>query len=192
MRIAIVFFAILACLLSPANAKSSNRSIVKMYRVNSIMQPKSLPDTFFECMRDPVCKAVLGSATDALGIPSEAVEIAGLAAPSKRKGEDTSYAFYPPKGYLICAAKVRTMSVVPASGSRATTAGFNAHSTGFGVYTWTPRRPLFEGRSFYDGYLTIKYVRASRYPQLLVDGECTVTSKPRRIGCKGRCGNYDF
>jgi hypothetical protein len=95
----------------------------------------------------------------------------------------------PAEGYKVCHVQVRTVSVVPASGDRASLFSLTATSNGVSIYTWTPRQKTGQGRSWYDGYVAITFVKASLYPQYLTAGKCTIPATGKKAyACRGAKG----
>lgn len=170
-------------------------AVAHAYRINPVRQARNLGDTVQECLNNSVCKTAIKAVVIYFGGDPNNVEIASMIVGSRKAGEESWYSFLPPKNYAICKVFVRTISVVPASGPRGTYAGFRAFKDKFSIYTWTPRRGHFKGRSWYDGTVTIVAVPASSYDQHIKKGQCTVpatrkTSTVKR--CRGKCGSYEF
>ncbi len=142
-------------------------------------------------MRDRLCASAVKAIAVEVGLPPETIDVAIAGAfTATQQGEETRYRISPVTGYRICHVKVRTTSVVPATGDRASLFSISATRTGVGIYTWTPRRGIGSGRSWYDGYVFVTHVRADLADQYAKSGNCSVpeNSPPVAYQCRGASG----
>jgi hypothetical protein len=73
--------------------------------------------------------------------------------------------------------------VVPASGNRASLFSITARSSSIAIYTWTPIKGFGQGRSWYDGYVSVVFAPVGDSV-----ASCSVTENPRNYSCRGAHG----
>lgn len=126
------------------------------------MQPKQPVDALKECLNDTACSSIVGGAANSLGAPSSLVSGAMAIVPkAERAGEEGHYSLEVPAGYVYCCSSIRTISVVPATGDRASVMGATSNGRDIAVYTWTPRQGIGQGRSWVEADYTLYGVKKS-------------------------------
>jgi len=163
---------------------------IATYHINPVQQPKDAASTLNEGLNDTICGAILGSAAAAIGIPPNAVRFAGLMAAVMKTSpgsESSEFVLRAPTGYVFCRADVKTTSVVPSQGDKASLFAIRAEPTKVVVETWVPRRKLGDGRSWYDGYLTVYFVEEKEATTTSYCGLVEV-NKPVSVQCRGAHG----
>lgn len=80
---------------------------------------------------------------------------------AERAGEEGHYSLEVPAGYVYCCSSIRTISVVPATGDRASVMGATSNGRDIAVYTWTPRQGIGQGRSWVEADYTLYGVKKS-------------------------------
>lgn len=162
--------------------------VVIQQKINPVMQPKNVADALSECARDNLCRGLADAAATYLGVPPGRVSAALAALPqAQRAGEEGRYMISLPTGYQYCRSRIQTISVVPATGDRASVMGASSRENGVGVYTWTPKQGLGKGRSWVEADYTIYGVRAAIADKERQAGKC----KPfgtTLISCRGATG----
>src|SRR5690606_11684978 len=182
LRVILITPMVIALMGGAATLPAASKEVVQIYHINPKRNARTPLDEMANCLRDRVCYEVTSAAAAHFGVPPNALRVAKAAAILARaKGEETRYQITPPPGYKVCRVNIRTKSVVPANGDRASLFSLAAKPTGVHVYTWTPRRGLFKGRSWYDGYVTVYYSHVSR--------NCSVDKKGKRYLCRGNGRN---
>lgn len=163
------------------DAIAQGRPTFATYHINPVMKPRGLEDAVRECLQDRICRQMLDAAAASLGIPTEAIAVAHVASMrTSRNGEDTRFIIAPPEGYKVCRVSVRTVSLAPRSGDRASLLGVSATSERVSASTWTPKQGYGKGRSWYDGYLTVLFV-----PVHDQRTQCAISSNVSRMVCRG-------
>lgn len=103
--------------VTPANAQEF---VVTTTKVNPVMRPKNVTDAMVDCANSAVCRSVVEAGAAYLGVPRGTVSAALASVPrAQRSGEEGRYAIRLPRGYEYCRSRIRTISVVPATGDRA-------------------------------------------------------------------------
>jgi hypothetical protein len=157
-------------------------------KVDAVMQPKQPADAFKECANDSVCSSIIGGAATYLGVPPTLVSGALAIIPkAERAGEEGHYTIEVPQGYVYCRASIRTVSVVPATGDRASVMSATSNDHGVAVYTWTPKQGLGQGRSWVEADYTIYGVKADLAGKYRAEGKCKPPGK-NLINCRGATG----
>lgn len=131
---------------------------VKILHVNPVRSPQGPIETVAACLDNTVCGGLLRAAAGSVGVPPQAMRFAGLVGAIINRlpgSEESRYSFTISPGYTLCRVDIRTQSIVPASGERSTHFSISAHARGISIYTWTPERRWGQGRSWYDGYVTL-------------------------------------
>lgn len=162
--------------------------VVTTTKVNPVMRPRNVEDAMLDCANSSVCRSVVDAGAAYLGVPPGTVSAALASVPrAQRRGEEGRYSIRLPSGYEYCRSRIRTISVVPATGDRASVMSARSNRTGVGIYTWTPRRSWGRGRSWVEADYTVYGVRedlANRYRQV---GTCNPPGKIL-ISCRGARG----
>jgi hypothetical protein len=160
-------------------------TVIKL-TLDQTMQPKGITDTIVECARSPICKVALDAAAAYVGVDSSVVTSAVALAAQTSAGEENNFSFPIPDGYQYCRAKIETVSVVPASGDIASFMSITGTASSVDVYTWTPRLPVGQGRSWVEADFTIVGVRNELAEQYRARGVCN--AKYVRAECRGATG----
>ena len=161
---------------------------VGIYHVNPVRKPKTVLDAVQDCLNDSVCSQLASMAAAQIGISPTAIKVAKAAAfvsdaAQHPESEETHYSITPPPGYRVCRVNIRTHSVNPPEGDRASVFSITAESSGIAIYTWTPKQRAGGGRSWYDGHLTVTFVPGATPAEV-----CSVTGSKYNYGCRGGKG----
>ncbi|MNV65393.1 hypothetical protein D3C71_1580850 [compost metagenome] len=182
-----IAIALCASVFSVSVAGSQDFVVVNQ-KINPVMSPRSVGDAFGECANDAVCRTIVDGAATYLGVPPGTVSAALASLPkADRAGEEGRYTIALPDGYQYCRSTIRTISVVPATGDRASVMGAKSTQRGVDVYTWTPRQGLGGGRSWVEADYTIYGVKDSLADRERQAGECR-PSGSTLISCRGAKG----
>lgn len=180
-----------ACMISmvlTASATAQSDFAAISAKVNPVMQPKSPGDVFRQCANSSVCRIVADAAAVYLGVPPGRVKAALAAVPkASRKGEEGRYQINLPGGYEYCRSRITTISVVPATGDRASVMGVTATQNGMSVYTWTPKKGFGGGRSWIEADFMIIGVRSDLGNNYRASGQCRSYNRTI-ISCRGARG----
>jgi hypothetical protein len=134
------------------------------------------------------CRALVDTAAVYLGVPPGRVSAAMAIVPqARRAGEEGWYTVKLPAGYKYCRSTIRMISVVPATGDRASVFSARANQDNIGMYTWTPKQGLGGGRSWVEAIVTLYGVRNDKADQYRAAGTC----KPYGmllLSCRGARG----
>lgn len=180
--------AFLASMIISFAAQAENDLVVVSQKINPVMQPKNGGDIISDCINNVVCQAAAKAGAAYLGVPSNLVTIAMAAVPTaNRKGEEGFYSISLPSGYQYCRSSIRTISVVPATGDRASVMSANSNALGVGIYTWTPRRGFGEGRSWVEADYTVYGVRNDIADKYRISGVCRAYNQ-QLVNCRGATG----
>jgi hypothetical protein len=175
-------------LMMSAYAQAQTDFSATSVKVDAVMQPKQPADALKECANDPVCSSIIGGAATYLGVPSTLVSGALAIVPkAERAGEEGHYTIEVPQGYVYCRASIRTVSVVPATGDRASVMSATSNDSGVAVYTWTPKQGLGQGRSWVEANYTIYGVKSDLAEKYRAEGKCKPPGK-NLINCRGATG----
>ena len=184
MRSCVVALVVVAALTGRVSAQDTGIVAVSVFHINPSREPGTNYFAIGECLRDSVCADLVRDVASQIGIPQSAITIAKAAPIAvQAAGEETRYSIKPPNGYRICSVKMKTTSVVPATGDRASLFSITASSDEVAIYTWTPRQGIGSGRSWYDGLITIAHVRRD-----LSGVNCSIASQPKTYSCRGAFG----
>ncbi len=174
--------------LTQASMLYAQEFVTIAVKLNQVMEPKSITTVGQECANDPLCKNILSKAAQTLGVPPGLVSAAlALIPKAERVGEEGRYTYQLPTGYKYCRSEIETVSVVPATGDRASVMSARALDNGIGVYTWTPRRGLGDGRSWVEANFTIIGVRDDLAQRYRTAGTCKPVGN-LVIDCRGAKG----
>jgi hypothetical protein len=175
-------------LLASAPVAAQSDLVVIQAKVNPVVTPKSPQDAFRDCAKDAMCRSLADAAAVWLGATPGTVTAAMAAIPqAKRGGEESWYKLVLPDGYQYCRAKIHTISVVPATGDRASYMGAGSERTGVSVYTWTPKEKVGGARSWVEAEFTITGVRDSVAAKYQTQGVCKPSGRTL-VGCRGARG----
>ncbi|PTE11764.1 hypothetical protein C9427_03480 [Mesorhizobium helmanticense] len=169
--------------------QGANKDFVVVQAViNPVLQPRNVGDPIGYCAGDERCSSLAEVAESFLKLPPGTVAAALAAVPRvSREGEEGRYTIELPAGYQYCRSKIRTSSVVPATGDRASVMSASSFQNGVHVYTWTPKRGIVEGRSWVEADYTIYGVRDDLAEKRRIEGKCRPHGK-QLIGCRGARG----
>ncbi len=184
LSLACIVAALATLFVTPAQA--GDDLIVIQVKLDQVMQPKSVTDTLVECTKSPICKAALDAAAAYVGVDSSKITSAVALIGQSKAGEESNFSYKLPSGYQYCRAKIQTVSVVPASGDRASFMSITGTAREVGVYTWTPVLGLGQGRSWVEADFTIVGVRDALVQQYRSSGVCN--AKYVRAECRGATG----
>jgi hypothetical protein len=180
-----------AVVSAAALAQDQDDVVVTTHHIDAVRGPRTPWDEVQNCLKDTACAAAVNVIAAQIGIPSNAVRLVNAAAAytAKAEGEETRYAMPAVAGRKICAVKIRTTSVVPAEGDRASFFSINATPEQVGIYTWTPRQGIGAGRSWYEGDVFIVHVKESLRDTYVQAGKCTVSpTSAATYQCRGAKG----
>jgi len=170
-------------------AQSTNDFVVISAKVDQTMSPKSLTETALDCVKNAACKAALDSLAAMWGIESSLVSSLAASITTEKKGEESWVGIKLPTGYEYCRSAIRTVSVVPATGDRASYMGVSADKPGLSVYTWTPKRHVGEGRSWVEADFVVTGVKTAAAQKYRESGKCNANALPRTVvQCRGAAG----
>ncbi|TCU58365.1 hypothetical protein EDE08_1319 [Bradyrhizobium sp. R2.2-H] len=187
---ALAFFT-LGMIASPAWAQQSDDIVMTSHHINPVRNARTPWDEVQNCLRDPACAAAVNGISAQIGIPANAIRLvsAGAAFTAQAAGEETRYTIPALSGRKVCRVQIRTTSVVPATGNRASLFSRNATPATVAIYTWTPRRGIGGGRSWYDGKVFVTHVKDSLADDYAKSGKCTVhAGQPSAYACRGASG----
>jgi hypothetical protein len=174
------------------SAEQSDDVVVTTHHINPVRDARTPWNEIQNCLRDTACAAAVNGISAQVGIPANAVRLvsAGAAFTAKQEGEETRYSIPALSGRKICRVQVRTTSVVPATGDRASLVSISATQPSVTIYTWTPRRGIGAGRSWYDGMIFVAHVKAEFADDYAKAGKCSVpqTGNPAAYQCRGASG----
>ncbi|MDE5461535.1 MULTISPECIES: hypothetical protein [unclassified Bradyrhizobium] len=166
--------------------------VITTHHINAVRDARTPWNEIQNCMRDAACAAAVNGIGAQVGIPSNAIRLvgAGAAFTARPEGEETHYSIPALDGRKICRVQVRTTSVVPATGDRASLFSLSAAPAAVAIYTWTPRRGIGGGRSWYDGMVFVAHVKAGLADDYSKSGKCSVpqTGQPAAYACRGASG----
>ena len=177
--------------LAPALAQASDDVVVSSHHIDVVRDAKNPGDVVKQCLDDPGCAVLANTIAAQIGIPGNAVRVISLGAAytAKAEGEETRYTIPAAPGRKVCSVKVRTTSVVPATGDRASLFSISARPEQVGIYTWTPVQGMGQGRSWYEGDVVITHVKNSLHAEYLKGGKCTVQpGATSSYDCRGASG----
>jgi hypothetical protein len=158
---------------------------ITVFHIDRVRGAKTPWQTVTDCMKDDVCSAIASLAATQLGVPPNVMRMARVAAVVVAQGsdsEETRSTITPPQGYRVCRVNIRTLSVVPGTGDRASYLSVTAQPSSIGVYTWTPHLGVGKGRSWWEGYVTVTFV-----PTATPTGVCSIT-EAYHYSCRGASG----
>ncbi|NTX18025.1 hypothetical protein [Burkholderia cepacia] len=157
--------------------------------LDQVMQPKSFTDTVVECVNQPVCKAALDFAASYVGVDSSSITtVAANIINVRHPGEESYMTYALPQGYEYCRSQIRTISVVPNTGDRASVMSASANNDRVDVYTWTPRQNMGQGRSWVEADFTIIGVNNIVANQYRAAGKCNGSVQHQIVSCRGGSG----
>lgn len=174
--------AALALFAAPAHGASD---FVKMdIYIDEVRNSKTGFDLAGECADNPFCISVAEAAGAYIGIPVG--EIVQAAATFRRdsNGEGMFVFADLPSGYTYCRASMKMVSIVPHDGPRGSTFLGQSRDHGFYYETWTPVRPITEGRSWVEAKIAVIGVRDDLAAEAVSSGTC---GTPMRVlwYCRG-------
>jgi hypothetical protein len=184
----------LAFCLFAANsfAQQPDDVVITTHHINPVRDARSPWDEVQNCLRDTPCAAAVNGIAAQVGIPANAIRLvnAGAAFTAKAEGEETRYSIPALAGWKICHVQVRTTSVVPATGDRASLFSISAAPAAVSIYTWTPRQGIGAGRTWYDGMVFVAHVKAELADDYTKSGKCSVpqTGNAAAYQCRGASG----
>jgi hypothetical protein len=185
LRLAIVAVSLIVAY--GANAQENKDFLVVSAKINPVESPKSLPDLLRECAGNDGCVTVIKAGASYLGVPPNLISIgAAIVAGAGKPGnsEEGHFEVKIPDGYTYCRSQIHMISVVPADGPRGSIFSASSTPTGIGIYTWTPRRGVGQGRSWVDADVTVYGVRSAIAQQQISAGHCVAPGK-NIINCRG-------
>ena len=192
---ALVALAVCATVaLAGSSAKAEDAApdvVVTAHHINPVRDARTPWDEVQNCMRDPACAGAVEAIAKEIGVPAGAVSVAGVgpAFTAKAEGEETRYAIPALGGRKVCRVQVRTTSVVPATGDRASLFSLSAIRSGVAIYTWTPRQGIGAGRSWWDGMVFVAHVKDALADDYARSGRCSVPEAPSAAyQCRGSSG----
>ena len=173
-----------------ASAQDVPDLVVTTDHINPVRDARTPWDEIRNCLSDQTCSAIITSMAGQLGVSPQAIGMvkAGAVVSAEPQGEETHYSIAPLKGYKICRVEVRTTSVVPATGDRASLFSITATPDSVAIYTWTPRQGVGAGRSWYDGIVAVAHAKEEAYSSLQSQGKCTVPQSGANYQCRGASG----
>jgi len=162
--------------------------IVIKAKLDNVMQPKDAGDVVLDCVHSIACAALIDKAATMAGVPPGAVSAGFALVPRfESVGEETHIKFALPAGYGYCRSQIQTISVVPATGDRASLMSVTPEEDGVRVYTWTPRQGFGGGRSWVEANFTIVGVREDIAYEKRNSGTCRGYGV-EIINCRGASG----
>jgi hypothetical protein len=187
-----VFAAMVALAGSSAMAGDPEPDIVvTAHHIDAVRDARTPWDELQNCLRDPACAGAVDAIATQIGIPAGTVGVggAGSAFTAKQDGEETRYSIPALTGRKVCRVQIRTTSVVPATGDRASLFSLSALRSGVAIYTWTPRQGIGAGRSWWDGTVFVAHVKDGLADEYASSGRCTVPEAPAAAyQCRGASG----
>jgi hypothetical protein len=170
-------------------AQTTNDFVVISAKVDQTMNPKSVTETALECVKNAACKAALDAGAAMWGIEGSLVTSLAATITTEKKGEESWVGITLPTGYEYCRSAIRTVSVVPATGNRASYMGVSADKPGLSVYTWTPKRNITEGRTWIEADFVVTGVKTDVAQKYRESGKCNANALPRTVvACRGASG----
>ena len=161
---------------------------MRVFHINPVRDSKTPYDSVAECLNDNVCSTILSAAAAYAGVPPNVMQMAktsafvyNVVAPSD--SEKSRYSIEPPQGMKVCHVSIKTLSVVPNTGDRASLMSITGRSSKVEIYTWTPKQGVGQGRSWYDGYITVTFA-----PNSVPADRCSLSGELRNYGCRGGQG----
>ncbi|SDY99773.1 hypothetical protein SAMN04487939_11190 [Lysobacter sp. yr284] len=167
---------------------ASTPFVVVRQTIDSVMAPKTPIDVFVECANNATCRGLADAGGSYLGMQPGEISAALARVPAPRRaGEESWISIELPTGYQYCRSSIRTISVVPASGDRASVMGATSNPRGVGVYTWTPKGKFGDGRSWVEAEYTVYGVRDDLAERKRAQGACRPIGG-ELISCRGARG----
>ncbi len=174
-----------------ALAQQADDVVITSHHINPVRDARTPWSELRNCLQDAACAAAVNAISAQVGIPANAMRLvsAGAAFTAKPEGEETRYAIAALAGRRICRVHVRTTSVVPAIGNRASLFSLTATRSDVALYTWTPRLGVGKGRSWYDGIVLVAHVPSEKADAYVASGKCSIPeSPPAAYACRGSSG----
>lgn len=186
VRVLSLLFLLMAS--ASAGACAQTDFVATSVKVDPVMQPKQPGDVFKECANNQACSAVLKGAASYLGVsPTLVSAVLAIVPQATREGEEGHFTIQLPQGYVYCRASIHTVSVVPATGDRASLMSATTNERGVGIYTWTPKQGVGQGRSWVEADYTIYGVKSDLAEKYRTEGKCKPVGK-NIINCRGATG----
>jgi hypothetical protein len=180
--------SILACIpLSIGSVAAADTDyVVVSAKINPVKNPKGPGELLGDCARNDACSTVVKAGAGYLGVPPTAtsVALAVVAGNKPSDSEEGRFSISVPSGYVYCRSQIHMISVVPADGKRASIFGAASNEHGMSFYTWTPKRPPGQGRSWVDADITVYGVKASLVQQSQAAKKCVPWGK-KIEDCRG-------
>lgn len=190
LRAAIALSALATTIATPALAQApTSELIVVKVKVDAVRGPQTIFDVFRECANDATCQAAL-SAIDAYfgGAVLSTISQFALEVSEDIEGEDSTYRIQLPNGYYYCRTHIDVVSVVPATGDRASFMDVTSDVNGLTVKTWTPEEGLTDGTSWMEADFTVVASREDVTGDLRNKGVCRSADRYLRYQCRGATG----
>ena len=150
---------LLFLLMTSVGAYAQTDFVATSAKVDPVMQPKQPGDVFKECANNQACS----------------------------EGEEGHFTIQLPQGYVYCRASIRTVSVVPATGDRASLMSATTNERGVGIYTWTPKQGVGQRRSWVEADYTVYGVKSDLAEKYRTESKCKPPGK-NIINCRGATG----
>lgn len=169
---------------------------VAVFHVNPVQQPHDFLSTARQCMNNAACNAALQYAATSVGLPPDVLKYAGYinAIASNNHGDESHYfRLIPPQGHSICGVTISTTSIVPFSGERSARFSITPSSKEVNIGIWLPVRKLGQGRSWYDGNISVLSIPDSQISRVRSCGIAQSSNVQEWVcrggnGAKGRPG----
>jgi hypothetical protein len=161
---------------------------VQILHINPVKSPQGPIETIAACLDNWICGQLVRAAASYAGVPPQAMRFAGFVSAIVNKlpgSEESRYSHRVSPGYTLCRVDIKTTSIVPASGERSSHFSITAHASGISIYIWTPERRWLQGRSWYDGYVTLVSVPTHMVPRMRF---CGLSLGKVNWACRGTSG----
>lgn len=171
--------------------KSRYDVALRTTKINYSIKPQGLPEVFTDCMNQSTCRDILKEVGKSYGIPEIAVDIGSIATgiiAANRTGEVHEWSINAIPGHSVCNVWVTHQGVVNDTGPRTTSFHINARRKGIYVYSWANKNPIFKGRTGYDGYLVVEYMKDTVYGEK-ARSRCDISVNPTCHTCRGSTQN---
>jgi hypothetical protein len=170
---------------APASALSQKETTVDVLaRINPEREAKRPEEVLRECTNNEKCNAVLDEIGAYYGVPKGSAKVVMKIVPVNADGEMTFYDVDVPEGYKYCNYTLKTVSINPPTGDRASFIELQSTDQGVKVATWTPRGQFGQGRSWVDAYLVVRGAREDLIEGMRASHACQ-RPDPTKVTCRG-------
>ncbi len=173
-----------------AQQSSQSDFVIQSYKFNPVQHPAGLVDVFKDCMNNKTCAALAETAAAYVGVPPGTLSTMarGANAYAKLTQQGEEHFLYLPLGAdaAFCRIAVQVTSAAPAHGKYSPTFSIGATSLKASAYAFVHKLKMPEGKSWWEGIITVTYVRRDKYAAYRQRGNCTLNPQASKsYTCKG-------